>query len=429
MALDALVTQADGQGNRLRGPLLRRVSDQDALNMTSDIDNNGNYCGSTGPGSENMIYLGKLPDMDPNEFYPGAEKASKVLGSTVYGADYDPLSEHLVEVSANDSDNDGEIKTNEALYGFASETISHDADGDGCVDTYQVDSTFIVRDTCVTFLNSDGSTETLSVPVRIMQDTGGNTFLMPPPEGASEAEVQALTTRPIVSVLFPSDPHCYDLHHDRIFVHNHSFPCFARGTLIQTESGSIPVEALRVGMKVTTRDNGAQEVRWIGSRVLGGRSLAAHPNLRPVRISAGALGMGLPERDLVVSPQHRVLVRSRIAQKMFGCAEVLVAAKQLLQIEGIDIAQDIDSVEYFHILFDRHEIVLSEGAETESLFTGKEALQSIGASAREEIFAIFPELRDRAEDELPEGARLLASGRSGRKLAVRHAQHNKPLLQ
>ncbi|WP_323715557.1 Hint domain-containing protein [Paracoccus aminovorans] len=397
--------------------------------MTFDHGGHGGHCGPSGPGCENMIYLGKLPDMDPNEFLPGAEKAGKILGGTSHGSASDPLSKHLVEVSANDVNHDGVIRTNDGLFGFFSETIQHDADGDGCESTYKVDSTFIVNNTSVTFLNPDGSTETLCVPVRIMQDTGGNTFLMPPPKGASEAEIQALTTRPIVSVNFPSNSHCYDLCHDGIFTDRHCFPCFARGTLIETEHGAMPVEALEPGVKVLTRDHGLQALRWAGSRVLGSKALDVSPNLRPIRISAGALGQGLPLRDLIVSPQHRILVRSKIAQKMFGCAEVLVAAKQLLQIEGIDIAQDLDTVEYFHLLFDRHEIVLSEGAETESLYTGAEALKSVGQAAREEIFALFPELRDRAEDASPEGARLLASGRTGRKLAVRHAQHHKPLLQ
>ena len=376
-----------------------------------------------------MIYLGKMPDMDPNEFWPGAEKATKVLGGTSYGSQSDPLSKNLVEVSADDRNHDGVIRTNDGLFGFKSESISHDADGDGCENTYKVDSTFIVNNTQVTFQNPDGSTETLCLPVRIMQDTGGNTFLMPPPSNASSEEIAALTGRPIIGVNFPSQSCDYDLCHDGIFIDRSCFPCFARGTLIETDHGAVPVEALEVGMQVMTRDNGLQAVRWIGSRALGNTTLDASPNLRPVRISAGALGQGLPHRDLIVSPQHRILVRSRIAQKMFGTAEVLVAAKQLLQIEGIDIAQDLEAVEYFHILFDRHEIVLSEGAETESLYTGAEALKSVGRAAREEIFALFPELRERAETEQPAGARLLASGRTGRKLAVRHAQHSKPLLQ
>lgn len=389
----------------------------------------GDHCGPSGPGCENMIYLGKMPDMDPYECNVGAEKAYSTLCGDSYGSSTDPLYRDMVEVNANDSNGDGVIKTNDGRYGYRSETISHDADGDGTENTFQVDSSFVVSGTKVTFLNEDGSTETRYLSVRIMQDTGGNTFLMPPPEGASSAEIEAMTSKPILSVEFPTNPNCYSLCYDGIFTDRHCFPCFAQGTLIETQTGPVAVEDLEVGMMVVTRDHGLQELRWIGSRVLGSKMLDLNPNMRPIRISAGALGGGLPKRDLLVSPQHRILVRSKIAQKMFGAAEVLVAAKQLLQIEGIDIALDMEGVKYFHFLFDRHEIVISEGAETESLYTGKEALKSIGLSAQEEIFALFPELRDRPEDVLPEGARILASGRMGRKLAVRHAQHRKALVQ
>ncbi|RDD69785.1 Hint domain-containing protein [Paracoccus versutus] len=387
-----------------------------------------NHCGPAGPDCEKMIFLGKLPDMDPWELVPGAGRASTILAGASFGSQADPLSRQLVEVSAVDLDQDGIIRTN-GPFGFLAEPIRHDADGDGNIASYKVDSTFVVKNTAVTFTNPDGSQETLVLPVRIMQDTAGNTFLMPPPKGASLQEIEALTTRPIVSVSFPAGAGNYELDYHGIFTDRHCFPCFVRGTLIETDQGPRPVEELTPGMLVVTSDNGLQPVRWIGSRVLGSKALDASPNLRPIRIRAGALGKGLPLRNLVVSPQHRILVRSRIALKMFGTPEVLVAAKQLLQIEGIDIADDLPSVEYFHFLFDQHEIVLSEGAETESLYTGPEALKSVGRQAQAEIFALFPELRDRPEDEVPVGARVLASGRMGRKLAVRHAQHRKTLVQ
>ncbi|QJD18283.1 Hint domain-containing protein [Paracoccus sanguinis] len=198
--------------------------------------------------------------------------------------------------------------------------------------------------------------------------------------------------------------------------------CFVAGTLIRTPAGDVTVETLEVGDLVMTRDNGAQPVRWIDSTR---RALRAGSRLAPVRIRAGALGDNLPEADLLVSPQHRMLVRSAIAQRMFGTDEVLVAAKQLLQIDGIDIADDLDEVVYVHFIFDRHEIVYANGAESESLYTGPEALKTLRPQAREEILALFPEL---AEDALPEPARVLASGRLGRKLAVRHAQNDKPLV-
>ena len=121
-----------------------------------------------------------------------------------------------------------------------------------------------------------------------------------------------------------------------------------------------------------------------------------------------------------------MLVRSKIAQKMFGTDDVLVAAKQLCQIDGIDVAHDLAAVVYYHLLFDRHEVVISNGAETESLFTGPEALRSVGPAALAEILTLFPELADR--DYQPAAARTLASGRLGRKLAVRHGQNAKPLV-
>lgn len=141
--------------------------------------------------------------------------------------------------------------------------------------------------------------------------------------------------------------------------------CLARGTLIQNEHGPVAIEDLAEGMLVATRDNGLQPLRWVGSL-----TLAAHPQIRPIRIRAGALGPNRPTQDLIVSPQHRILIRSRIARRMFDANEVLVPAKQLLQIEGIDIATDLKSIDYFHLLFDQHEIVTSNGAETESLHAG-----------------------------------------------------------
>lgn len=203
-------------------------------------------------------------------------------------------------------------------------------------------------------------------------------------------------------------------------------PCFTTGTLINTDRGPIPVEDIGVGDRVVTRDNGLQEVRWIGSSKLDQRDLVMNEKIIPIRIRRNALGANVPSSDLLVSPQHRILVRSRIAQKMFGSDEVLIAAKQLCQIDGIDIADDVTEVEYFHLLFDQHEIVISNGAETESLYTGPEALKSLSPAALIEIFEIFPELKD--HDYMPAGARILASGRMGRRLVFRHNQNSKMLV-
>ncbi len=111
---------------------------------------------------------------------------------------------------------------------------------------------------------------------------------------------------------------------------------------------------------------------------------------------------------------------------MFGTNEVLVAAKQLCQIDGIDIADDVEEVTYIHFLFDQHEIVSANGAETESLCPGGQSLKSVGKAAVEEIYTLFPELRKL--DNKPMAARELASGRLGRKLAERHIRNRKDLI-
>ncbi|MFL9503646.1 Hint domain-containing protein (plasmid) [Rhodopseudomonas palustris] len=204
--------------------------------------------------------------------------------------------------------------------------------------------------------------------------------------------------------------------------------CFAAGTLIETKAGPMAIEDLEAGDLVETADEGYRPLRWIGSRKLRVVDLEANPKLRPIRIRAGAIGRGLPERDLVVSPQHRILVRSKVAQRMFETPEVLVAAKQLLALDGIDIAEDVKEVEYFHMLFDRHQVVFAEGALSESLYTGPEALKSLLPEAVAEIMAIMPELLTLDTDALPVPARKLPSGKLARKLASRHHDNAIPLF-
>lgn len=203
--------------------------------------------------------------------------------------------------------------------------------------------------------------------------------------------------------------------------------CFAAGTRIATPAGEVAVEALRVGDLVLTADRGEQPVGWTAARRIGAAELADRPNLRPIRLRAGALGNGTPATDLVVSPQHRILVRSGIALRMFGAAEVLVAARQLVSLDGIDVAEDLDVVTYVHFAFDRHEVVLSNGAATESLYPGPEALKALGPAAREELLAIFPQLRGGDAAAVPP-ARLLVPGRQARSLAMRHQRNARPLV-
>lgn len=204
--------------------------------------------------------------------------------------------------------------------------------------------------------------------------------------------------------------------------------CFTRGTLIATLRGEVPVEKLTTKDRILTMDNGYKPLKWISSRKLSPDLFLLFQDLRPIQISAGALGGGLPIRDLIVSPQHRVLVRSDIAERMFGSREVLVAAKQLLDMPGIDVIAGKQEVEYWHFMFDQHEVVFAEGAPSESLYAGVEALKSLSAKSRAELLTIFPELAH-AHAEPPVPARPLIRGAQGRRMAQRHAQNMKALIQ
>ena len=168
-------------------------------------------------------------------------------------------------------------------------------------------------------------------------------------------------------------------------------PCFTPGTLIATPRGERPVEDLQVGDRVITRDNGIQEIAWLGRKPISGTQLIQNPHLKPILIKRGSLGQGLPERDMMVSPNHRMLVASDKTQLYFEENEVLAAAKHMVGANGIQ-AVDVMQTTYIHFMFERHEVVLSNGAWTESFQPGDYSLKGIGNSQRNEIFELFPEL-------------------------------------
>lgn len=168
-------------------------------------------------------------------------------------------------------------------------------------------------------------------------------------------------------------------------------PCFTPGTRIATPNGERRVEALQVGDRVITRDNGIQTIRWAGRRDMSGAELIRAAHLRPILICQGALGNDLPERDMMVSPNHRVLVANDKTALYFEEREVLVAAKHLTGLAGVEVV-DVSSTTYIHIMFDQHEVVLSDGAWTESFQPGDMSLAGVGNAQRTEILEIFPAL-------------------------------------
>ncbi|MBO9452402.1 Hint domain-containing protein [Tropicibacter sp. R16_0] len=169
--------------------------------------------------------------------------------------------------------------------------------------------------------------------------------------------------------------------------------CVTRGTLIQTTKGSVPVEDLSTGDLVETLDGAPEPVRWIGSRKLSAAELIFDESKRPVVFEPGSLGADLPERDLSVSPQHRMFLQGWQAQLLFGEDQVLVPAKSLVNGSSIRKAEVTGDVEYFHLLFDAHQIIFTEGAPTESFHPGAYTLSELDGAVRDELFELFPELR------------------------------------
>lgn len=168
-------------------------------------------------------------------------------------------------------------------------------------------------------------------------------------------------------------------------------PCFTPGTSIATPRGERAVETLRPGDRIVTRDNGLQEVAWTGTCRLDWSELGANPHLAPILIEQGALGHGLPERDMLVSPQHRMLVANERTHLYFEEHEVLVAAKHLVDHRRIrEVSRP--GVTYVHFMCARHEVVLANGAWTETFQPGDQSLGSLGNAQRLELFALFPEL-------------------------------------
>lgn len=211
------------------------------------------------------------------------------------------------------------------------------------------------------------------------------------------------------------------------FDKNFQVICFADGTLIETADGPVAVEDLRPGMLVRTADHGFRPLRLSLSRKIGSALQIQNPKMRPVRISAGALGNGLPLRDLRVSRQHRVLVASPICERMFDSREVLVPAIRLTDLPGVFVDDSLDEVTFFHLVLDAHEVIFAEGVAAESLFLGEAALDGLTAEGREELLALFPDALEQAAFVVP--VRPVPPGARLRRLMARHAQAEMPLAE
>jgi hypothetical protein len=199
--------------------------------------------------------------------------------------------------------------------------------------------------------------------------------------------------------------------------------CFTPGTFILCPDGQRPVEELKAGDLVVTADKGPQPVLHAHLRTVTARHLAEKPRHGPVLIPADALGPGFPAADLTVSPQHRILLSSRIVERMFGAQEILVPAAQLIGWNGIERVATWTDVTYIHLLFEEHEVLLSNGLPTESLLWAITAQTEL---SREDFVAIEATVGRSLSGMEP--ARSLVSGKPLKQVLARHAKNGKDLF-
>lgn len=171
-------------------------------------------------------------------------------------------------------------------------------------------------------------------------------------------------------------------------------PCFVAGTRIATPDGPRAVEALEPGDSVLTASGRAVPIRWVGQRSISRAGLERSPALCPVLIPKDSIAPGQPERDLYVSPLHRIRIGGWRAELVKGAPFVFVHAFSLPFVRRALPRRGGGSVCYYHILCDGHEVILSNGLATETLYPGDIALKGFGTAAVEEMRASVPRLRE-----------------------------------
>lgn len=174
--------------------------------------------------------------------------------------------------------------------------------------------------------------------------------------------------------------------------HQGAVICFTPGTRILTPDGIKLIEELREGDYVQTKDNGSQQIQWMGQRRMSGARLFAMPKLRPIRIRAGLFGLDEPDEDLLVSPEHRMLIKGRVAMDLFNTPEVLVAARDLVDHERVSVDLTVREITYVHMLLPQHEILFANGVESESFHPANAALSTLDPGDRSRLRTMLPDV-------------------------------------
>lgn len=344
------------------------------------------------------LFLGNIADMDTYEGTSSIEDSSQIL--TAFGSTGDPLFHHIVDVTTSSSDNNTLNSNNTG----SSDTLSYDL-GDGTV-VAQLDSLPLMAGT-VTF--HDGSTLNLT-DLSVFHDTNGNLFLAIRDNQPALA-VQGIRSVEFTSVTGSSYSGLYQLTRDNL-----AFVCYTPGTMIETPDGPRAVETLRPGDAVKTLDHGSQVIRWVHR---GDQPLEeVEQNAKPVLIAAGALGAGLPVRDLIISPQHRILVGGGSQLQDRFKTEAFAPAKSLTSLRSIRHMNGKQHITWIHFACDRHEVVTANGCLSESLLLGPMVVNGLTATERQTVIDIFgPALTPDAALNGPPARDCLSVGAARRQLA------------
>ncbi len=330
------------------------------------------------------IYLGNFSklDTDESDFVNEFELPEGLV--------FDNETMLMVSINQDDANDDGLIMSDDN--GRTAETMAYDIGTGPIVSTLDSEANYFVD-----LLLGDGTVQPSNIT--IFQLDNGDLFAIPF-SNLDSLNIQSITIKSLDSDNFLGKDASASVDNTKIV-------CFASGTLIETDNGNVAVENLRRGDLIKTVDNGFQPIRWIGFNSLDAAALERSPKLYPIRFRESSLGDDLPSQDLYVSRQHRIFVRSRICERMFGVSEILLPAIQLTQLDGIEIVEDCTAITYWHFMLDRHELIWSNGAVSESLYYGCQTDSILAPAAREEIASLFPEIANRESPQ--QSARLLLS--------------------
>ncbi len=166
------------------------------------------------------------------------------------------------------------------------------------------------------------------------------------------------------------------------------------GANVRTPCGPRRVELVRPGDLIVTRDTGLQPVRMVWKRELSATQIAVHPDLAPIRLKPRALGPMMPQRDLCLAPDHRVLVPGyRLAgvDQKRGC---LIEARELAgSSDGAYVDRSAEMVRCFTLVFDSHQIFCVNGLPVESFLPTASSVAGLSEEFRDALVQRFPQLR------------------------------------